>query len=119
MEIGPMGDIQDSNITPLRPKAKRTKPDRTNSERQKRFRERRKAPQLPAVTPEGAVTVPIVDKAPTERNGVTAPAKRDGVTVAHPDEPATPTIEVLPPRYPPWSAIRPAAAGLAILGTAR
>src|SRR5260370_35872238 len=32
MELGPMGDIQDSNITPLRPKTGQTKPDRTNSE---------------------------------------------------------------------------------------
>ena len=114
-----MADTVDiTNVTALHPKAERrtrSKPDRTNSERQKRFRDKRKT-QLP-VTHEGAVTVPIVDKAPTERNGVTAPAKRDGVTVAHPDEPATPRIEVLPPRYRPWSAIGRAGVGLAIVVT--
>jgi hypothetical protein len=82
-----MADIQDSNITPLRPKAERqtrAKPDRTNSERQKRFRDKRKA--LATVTPEGTVTPPPIEKAPGAPNAVTVAtpmaAPRDGVTVS-------------------------------------
>ena len=56
-----MADIQDSNVTPLRPKAERhtrAKPDPTNAERQRRFKERRKQRQLAIVTepPPAAVT---------------------------------------------------------------
>lgn len=81
-----MADIQDSNITPLRPKAARTKPDPTNAARQRRFREKRKAPRLPAVTPEGTVTPPVIEKAGDGHNAVTvtAPLKRNDVAVAHP-----------------------------------
>src|SRR5258707_14617209 len=121
-----MAEIQDSNITPLRPKAKRqtrAKPDRTNSERQKRFRDKRKAPQLP-VTPKSTVTPPPTDKARDAHNAVTvaAPtvAPRNADTVTHGAVtaalagPARPRIEVLPPRYRTWSAIGRAGVGLAI-----
>src|SRR5258706_25125 len=99
-----MADTVDiTNVTALHPKAERrtrSKPDRTNSERQKRFRDKRKT-QLP-VTHESTVTPSPTDKAPDRHNAVTvtappaAPrnadtvtrgavtAKRDGITVAHP-----------------------------------
>ncbi len=72
-----MADIQDSNITPLRPKGgrqTRAKSDRTNSQRQKRFREKRKTPQLPAVTPKSTVTPSPVERAPDAHNAVTVAA---------------------------------------------
>jgi len=80
-----MADIQDNNITPLRPKAERTKPDPTNAARQRRFREKRKASQIPALTPKGTVTPPAIEKGPAGRNVVTvsAPLDRNGVAVVH------------------------------------
>jgi hypothetical protein len=131
----------------LRPKAGRlrTRPDPTNAERQRRFKERRKQRQLATVTepPPAAVTEeppPVVTDpgnagAAMDRPTVTPPtvARRNGVTVAHPTdraadaarsaasvalaEPATPRIEVLPPRYRSWSAIGRAGVGLAIVAT--
>jgi hypothetical protein len=84
-----MADTVDiTNVTALHPKAERqtrSKPDRTNSERQKRFREKRRG-QLPAVTPEGTVTSPVIEKEPDGHNAVTVAtpmaASRDGVTVS-------------------------------------
>src|SRR5690349_13008793 len=83
-----MADTLDiTNVTALHPKADRrtrAKADRTNSERQKRFREKRKT-QLP-VTHESTITPPPIDKASDGHNAVTvtAPLERNGVTVAHP-----------------------------------
>jgi hypothetical protein len=93
---------QIDNVTELRPKAgrlQRAKPDRTNSERQKRFRDKRKI-QLPTVTPENTVTLSPVDKAPDAPNAVTvAAAPRNAVTLAHPNPhvdapPIAPTVTV-------------------------
>jgi hypothetical protein len=85
-----MADTLDiTNVTALHPKAgrrARSKPDRTNSERQKRFREKRRAQQPSAVTPEGTVTSPAIEKAPDGHNAVTVTTPtvtpRDGVTVS-------------------------------------
>jgi hypothetical protein len=95
-----MADQIDSNVTELRPKAeplRRTKPDPTNAERQKRFREKRKAPQLPAVTPGGTVTPRRIEEALADRNALVTPAS--AVTVAHPTphvdaSPIAPTVTV-------------------------
>jgi hypothetical protein len=121
-----MGDIQDSNVTELRPKAGRlrTKPDPTNAERQRRFKERRKQRQLATVTepPPAAVTeepAPVV----TDPGNAGVPVPMDDPDSRHVArlltlaEPATPRIEVLPPRYRPWSAIGRAGVGLAIVVT--
>src|SRR6267142_4420215 len=88
-----MADTVDiTNVTALHPKAERrtrSKPDRTNSERQKRFRDKRKT-QLP-VTHESTVTPSPTDKAPDRHNAVTVTAslERNGVAVAHPTGGAT------------------------------
>src|SRR5258706_11283964 len=125
-----MGDIQDSNVTELRPKAGRlrTKPDPTNAERQRRFKERRKQRQLATVTepPPAAVTEeppPVVTD--PGNAGVTVPAKRDGVTILHPAARAADVtaymaaigLASIAPRYRTWSAIGRASVGLAIVTT--
>jgi hypothetical protein len=48
---------------------------------------------------------------------VAAPESRSVTRLLTLDEPATPRIEVLPPRYRPWSAIGRAGVGLAIVAT--
>jgi hypothetical protein len=121
-----MGDIQDSNVTELRPKAGRlrTKSDPTNAERQRRFKERRKQRQLATVTepPPAAVTEePAAVVTDPGNAGVPVPMddpdSRHVARLLTLAEPATPRIEVLPPRYRPWSAIGRAGVGLAIVVT--
>jgi hypothetical protein len=124
-----MTDIQD-NVAELRPKDGRLqsanpdrRPDRTNAERQRRFKERRKQRQLATVTepPQTAVTeepLPVVTD--LGNAGVAVPMDSDSRHVARLltlAEPATPRIEVRPPRYRTWSAIGRASVGLAIVVT--
>jgi len=140
-------DSNAAELRPKAERLQRAKTDPTNAERQRRFKERRKQRQLAIVTepPPAAVTEerpPVVTDpgnagvpAAMDRLTVTRPmvAPRNGVTVAHPAdraadaarsaasvalaEPATPRIEVLPPRYRTWSAIGRAGVGLAIVAT--
>src|SRR5260370_25655530 len=113
-----MGDIQDSNVTELRPKAGRlrTKSDPTNAERQRRFKERRKQRQLATVTepppaavteePAAVVTDPCNAGVPVPMDD---PDSRPFALLLTPADPATAPLEVPPPRYRPWSAPRRAA----------